>query len=183
MPIVVKTRPTGTSVSATECDRLLALLTAQPLVAAVCEDVSIAVGNPDDTITMTFDVAPVDAEVDAVIDAYPGLVVSKSDDYLVAEVPLDVGENLVVASTIHAAIGTQASCDPVYVTATIVAWRETAGDVKVSQPDRSGTGSITGFRVSAAGTATAARIWISPRKAGTLTIFSVETAIKSEGQL
>ena len=178
MPTITKTIATGT-IPTNEMHRLHAeARAASATLGAACSRVRCEVGSPNDSLIFDFDVAPDDTELDDLIAAYPStaelaespIAVSINTDYPLVDEPIGVGEHVLFDYRLLAALGTVAASQPQATRGSLLAWRNTTGSVQVALSPENLAGVIPSFRVTAAGTATTARMSIRMGKAGTLTI-------------
>lgn len=178
MATVTKFIVTGT-IPANELHRLHAEVRSKAgTLGAYCERVRIERDSPNDSLIFDFDVAPIDAALDALIAAYPStaavsispVAISINVSYLLADEPIGIGQQVIFDYHLLAAFGTAVSSQPQLVRGSLLAWRDTTGDVKVNLSAENTLGVIPSFRVIAIGTARTAQLSIRMGKAGTLTI-------------
>lgn len=178
MPTVTKTVPTGT-IPTNELHKLHAETRAASVtLGAVCSRVRCEVDSPDDSLIFDFDVAPDNTALDNLIAAYPStatlasspIAVSVNTDYLLVDQPIGIGQQVLFDYRVIAAFGTVAASQPQSTRGSLLAWRNSTGNVQVALAPEDLVGVIPSFRVTAVGTATTARLSIRMGKAGTLTI-------------
>ena len=189
MPIANRSIPTGT-IPYDHADRLRDELAGKAsLIGAICQDIQIAVGAPDDAFALVFDVAPDDTALDAAIAAYPSIApgvtgtfaVAKGSTYKVYEAAIQPGGSHALDIHIHAALGDASGFDSVFLDYYVLADRFTAGDVRVGQPSGTRVGTIPSFDLQITGTATTVQVFIKMAKAGSLTLIENDIQPASRG--
>ena len=108
---------------------------------------------------------------------------AKGDPVVLFERVLAKGDVIWLDVHVFCAFGSVEAAQPQALDGYLVAWRETTGDVQVTEIGGVSAGRIPGFEVFATGTATSVRITAEARTAGTLKIFQNETEIKGIGTL
>ena len=145
----------------------------------------------DDYLTIELASPVADATLDAALNAYPTIAagvtgtfaVTSGTGYTLLERNIAAGEHIVLDVLIHAVLGDAASSVPGYVAIYACVWRNSAGDVQFTRPRGNATGDVNGLAVTIETTATTVRVLFSLRKSGTLSLFTNEIAILSQGQL
>ena len=147
--------------------------------------------DPDTVDILFAGTPPADATIDAAFAAFPSIspgatgsfVVAPGVDYVLAEIPIAVGDHFVVRARVHAALGTVADAAPEYEALYSCVWRETTGNVQHTSPRSEGSGNIPGFKITVSDTATSVIVAMRVRTSGTITIFTNEVTTPSTGSL
>ena len=148
-------------------------------------------GAPDTVDILFAGTPPADATIDAAFAAFPSIspgatgsfVVAPGVAYLLAEIPIAVGDHFVVRARVHAVLGTVADAAPEYEDLYSCVWRETTGNVQHTSPRSEGSGNIPGFKITVSDTATSVIVAMRVRTSGTITIFTNEVTTPSTGSL
>ena len=109
--------------------------------------------------------------------------VTKDTPWVVGEFDVDVGVHYGVQVTMHVTIGDVGSSTPGLSRTLFCAWRNTEGDVKVTQPVTQSSDAISGYNIKAKGNATSFEVSLTVRKTDDMHVFLAEVAFVSRGQI